>query len=72
MGFAGRRRVSLYEKVCFSVPIAVYLVPLGAHLSADLSVCMSECRLLESGKLSLHWEQDPYFCLLRWKSKLLT
>ena len=39
--------------MCFSVPIAVYLVPLGAHLSADLSVCMSECRPLESGKLSV-------------------
>lgn len=37
MGLAGRRRVNLYERVCFPVPIPVDLLPLNEHLSAGLS-----------------------------------
>ena len=41
MGLAGRRGVSLNERVCISVPIAVYLSSLIAHLSECLSACLN-------------------------------
>lgn len=73
MGLAGRRRVILYERVCFSVPIAVYLLSLMAHLSAHacVHVWMHSTGWRVGSCLWLPPEQGRSFCLLRWNSRLL-
>lgn len=58
MGLAGRRRVSLYERVSISVPVAMYLLSLTAHLSARLNAF---CWSLGSCLWLAPWNRVPPF-----------